>query len=432
MGEPLHVQVASHPATSAVTALCVGVWMWLLQRRVPPSAVGLSYQRFVGERQWWRALTAQVSHLDVLHLVLNVSSLWGLADQTEPEGVAGASLEYLRLSVLLLLTSAAICLALHHFAVAVLGAERQRHTLMVGYSCVLFGWMTAIAWRPRGQGNGGARFGLLGVASVPMAAAPFLLLLLTQLLLPHASFLGHLSGVLAGLLLASGALDWITPYWTACLLSWLVIGICYGLALEGRLGTSYIRLLPYGGDSVIEDGSETSRLVDLMERGGGGAGAGGAAPGENNAAARAGPVAAAAAAAAAAAVGAARGLAAGVGPAASAAAAAAAQHVQGWAVWAQRRMQPLGTSGGWGGAAGPAASGAATGPGTGAGAGLALPWANPGVSAGAGPGAGSVFVRSSSGAGPGGLGGVGLGTGGGPGGGATSRGEPRPGWGHDA
>ncbi|GLI70738.1 hypothetical protein VaNZ11_015763 [Volvox africanus] len=267
MGVPLHLQVVNHPATAAVTALCLGVWLWLLQKKVSPAAVGLSYQSFVVDKQWWRAITSQVSHFELLHLVLNFSSLWALAAQAEPAGRwPGASLEYLRISVLLLLASAAVCLLLHHAVIVLLGKDHMRHTLMVGYSCVLFGWMTLIAWRSQGHR---ARFQLLGVVSVPMAVAPFLLLLVTQALLPNASLLGHLSGILAGLLLMStGSLDWLTPYWIACLLFWVAIGICYGLVLEGRMGTSYIRMLPYNTDIIIESRFEATRTADLMERGG--------------------------------------------------------------------------------------------------------------------------------------------------------------------
>ncbi|PNH06769.1 hypothetical protein TSOC_006853 [Tetrabaena socialis] len=184
-------------------------------------------------------------HFEVLHLVLNLSSLWGLAPQAEPAGVAGSSLEFLRLSLLLLLGSGAACLALHHVAIVHLRMERLRHTAMVGYSCVLFGWMTNIALRS----GRGARFNLLGLTTVPMLLAPFLLLAATQLIIPNASFLGHLSGILAGLALASGLLDWLNLYWTVCLVFWVALGeppagICYGLVREGRVGLPYVRILP--------------------------------------------------------------------------------------------------------------------------------------------------------------------------------------------
>lgn len=48
-----------HPATSAVNALLVGLFLWLRHRAVVPTAVAMSYQTVVAERQWWRALVAQ-------------------------------------------------------------------------------------------------------------------------------------------------------------------------------------------------------------------------------------------------------------------------------------------------------------------------------------------------------------------------------------
>lgn len=78
--------------------------------------------------------------------------------------------------------------------------------------------------RSRPTGSHCSGFSILGLTSVPMALAPFLLLALTQLLLPHASLLGHVAGMAAGSLLAAGWLDWLTPYWTLCVCTWVAIG----------------------------------------------------------------------------------------------------------------------------------------------------------------------------------------------------------------
>ncbi|PNW76539.1 hypothetical protein CHLRE_11g467677v5 [Chlamydomonas reinhardtii] len=262
--------VLRHPATSAVNALLVGLFLWLRHRAVVPTAVAMSYQTVVAERQWWRALVAQAAHFDLLHLVLNVSSCYGLAAQAEPALRPGSSWEYLRLSFLLLLLSAGIMLALQHAALAAAvrsgldgeaAAASFRQRGVVGYSGVLFGQMAFIAWTAGSEG----RFNLLGLTSVPMVLAPFLLAGLTQLIMPNASALGHLSGILGGLLLASGALDWINAYWTVCLVMWVAIGVAYGLVREGRLGLPYVRVLPGAGDV-----SEDEAALDMLERGEGG------------------------------------------------------------------------------------------------------------------------------------------------------------------
>lgn len=76
-----------------------------------------------------------------------------------------------------------------------------------------------------GGGHGALRFQVLpGLLSVPMGVAPFASLLLAQVLVPRASWLGHLAGILSGLALALGLLDWVTPYWAACVAMWAAIG----------------------------------------------------------------------------------------------------------------------------------------------------------------------------------------------------------------
>lgn len=123
------------------------------------------------------------------------------------------------------------------------GAPRAMHTSQ----------LLAIAWRcvPLCAG----RFNLLGLSGVPGPLVPLLMLGLTSIIVPTAHFLGHLAGkhmhmrlralvirygtahtlhnyyffvffvgIIAGGVVASGLLWWLTPYWTACVFAWAVIG----------------------------------------------------------------------------------------------------------------------------------------------------------------------------------------------------------------
>jgi hypothetical protein len=74
---------------------------------------------------------------------------------------------------------------------------------------VLFGWLALDAERAPD-----APLAMLGLP-VPARLAPWAALAITQVLMPRASFLGHLSGILAGLAVAWGAADWLTDYWLA-------------------------------------------------------------------------------------------------------------------------------------------------------------------------------------------------------------------------
>lgn len=139
-------------------------------------------------------------------------------------------------------------LALCHVLITRCGREEQRHTLVLGYSCVLFGWMALLAAR---QPGGLRMLPLLGLGSAPLWAAPWASLALTSLLVPRASFLGHLAGILAGYCLASGALDWLRPQGAGALLLAALAALAAQAARRGQLALPRLAgHLPVGGHDV--------------------------------------------------------------------------------------------------------------------------------------------------------------------------------------
>mmetsp|Transcript_33066 Transcript_33066/g.55373 ORF Transcript_33066/g.55373 Transcript_33066/m.55373 type:complete len:98 (-) Transcript_33066:531-824(-) len=78
MGQPLLYAVLERPLTSLICACLACVWAYLNAHGVSYSEVGLSYSAVVHNREYWRILTATFSHISILHLVFNVSSLWSL------------------------------------------------------------------------------------------------------------------------------------------------------------------------------------------------------------------------------------------------------------------------------------------------------------------------------------------------------------------
>lgn len=72
------LQVTERPVTSALAILCTAVWLWLNQKQLGYVEVGLNYQRFVHEQQFWRLVTSQFSHVDFIHLLFNMASLWSI------------------------------------------------------------------------------------------------------------------------------------------------------------------------------------------------------------------------------------------------------------------------------------------------------------------------------------------------------------------
>jgi Rhomboid family len=66
------------PATSAIIVLCSGIWIFIQQHGISYEDVGLIYERLVGQKEYWRIFSSQLSHIDFLHLIFNLSALWSL------------------------------------------------------------------------------------------------------------------------------------------------------------------------------------------------------------------------------------------------------------------------------------------------------------------------------------------------------------------
>lgn len=96
-------QALQQPATSALAVACVGIWYLLHRWGLGYPEVGMSYEAVVQRRELWRAVTSQLSHVELLHLLFNVSALWtiGLVERAPALG----TLYYLQHSALLFLLS---------------------------------------------------------------------------------------------------------------------------------------------------------------------------------------------------------------------------------------------------------------------------------------------------------------------------------------
>lgn len=96
-------QALQQPATSALTVACVGIWYLLHRWGLGYPEVGMSYEAVVQRRELWRAVTSQLSHVELLHLLFNASALWtiGLVERAPVLGTR----YYLQYSALLFLLS---------------------------------------------------------------------------------------------------------------------------------------------------------------------------------------------------------------------------------------------------------------------------------------------------------------------------------------
>ena len=103
----LMCQVVERPATSLVSTLLTAVYLYITSHGIGYADVGLNYDQAVQKLELWRVLTAQVSHVELLHLLFNLSTLWslGVIEESNGNGAKGGTRYYLQTSLVLLIFS---------------------------------------------------------------------------------------------------------------------------------------------------------------------------------------------------------------------------------------------------------------------------------------------------------------------------------------
>ena len=218
---PLVRDATSRPLSTFMIALNVGIFAYQRLHSVQAAKFAVSYRTTVEDLESWRVVSASLSHLGVMHIAFNMASLYALGSL---EGSLGA-LRYFAYSFDLIILPVALLLACAHGLYRGCGVERYRDAMSAGFSCVIFGLMVVDALATRRVcpvpfapalcfatyelplGGFGAGFH----PTVAFNAAPFVMLVVTQVIVPKASFLGHLCGIAVGYPIAWGVLRWCTP-----------------------------------------------------------------------------------------------------------------------------------------------------------------------------------------------------------------------------
>eukprot|EP01138_Halocafeteria_seosinensis_P007471 gb/GECG01007637.1/.p1 GENE.gb/GECG01007637.1/~~gb/GECG01007637.1/.p1 ORF type:complete len:307 (+),score=17.16 gb/GECG01007637.1/:1-921(+) len=238
----------SCPVTTLLILLNTGLYLYQWNKKIAPESLAVSLKQVVDDGEYWRLVTAGFTHGSAMHLLFNMASLWNMKFI---ESKALGSLEYLRDSIAILFVSKALMMLLHYLASRKFGFSRFDSMMSVGYSGVIFAWMTVTAmWNPSGEIN------VFGSFNIPTTLAPFGSLLFTQLIVPRASFTGHLAGIFAGFIASFGAFSWLNWYWMTALVA--TVG---AVALVSAVATTSVNV---PGISVDREMWNRSSLSDFV------------------------------------------------------------------------------------------------------------------------------------------------------------------------
>ena len=151
--------------------------------------------------QWRRILLATITHANDLHLIWNMSSFLSKGVILEPYfGTTGFLLLIIGLGLLSHLLYVGFALLMYRL----FGLRKWMNTCVVGFSGVLFALKVVLSSGEFANMGYGRRRRVLGLFTVPSGQAHWAELVIAQVVNPRASFLGHLSGIFAGMLFVSG------------------------------------------------------------------------------------------------------------------------------------------------------------------------------------------------------------------------------------
>ena len=142
-------------------------------------------------KQFYRIISTAFFHLSLMHIAFNCMTLHNVGSAIE--GRAG-TLSF-ALCTAILVPACGIMNVGASWLFNALGYDQSMKECAAGFSGVLFAYVTIQALHR----DSGA-YSIYGFFSVPAKWYPLCMLVITQILLPQSSFVGHFGGIIAGLL----------------------------------------------------------------------------------------------------------------------------------------------------------------------------------------------------------------------------------------
>ena len=189
------------PVTLSFIGINVAVYLQLLDSLPSLGKACVSANHVWYNGDWMRIILAAFYHLDDFHLYYNMASfVWkGMS----LEARMGSSKFLYLLAVFTALTNT-VLVALDMALANVTEDNSYIYTCAAGFSGVIFALKVLTTYNlPSGVSM------VMGMFPVPMRWACWVELIVIQVLVPNASFTGHLAGILVGMMYVKGPLKYI-------------------------------------------------------------------------------------------------------------------------------------------------------------------------------------------------------------------------------
>jgi membrane associated rhomboid family serine protease len=147
--------------------------------------------------------------------------------------------DYLHYTFVLVVLLGLLVLGFYHMMIQRFKVEYFRRVTTVGYSCVVFGWMTILAVK-----QPSLKLNIFYVLSLLISFAPFESLIFTSIMAPQASFIGHLSGIIVGYSIAWGLIHGMNNYWMITMLGWIALVFVLSMKRTRSMELSFIEIEP--------------------------------------------------------------------------------------------------------------------------------------------------------------------------------------------
>lgn len=195
------------PTTLFFTAVCVALYVLTLLVDIDYGYITINPYRTAFQYELYRIYTSAFFHGGIMHIAMNMMSFQALG--TSLEALFGSTMFFLLITTMIF-TSGVLYVGTCVGLAAVLRDMSWLNYQSVGFSGVLFSlaalecFLSPVASRS-----------IFGLITVPTKLYPWALLVVLQVMMPNISLVGHLAGLVVGLLYCAGKLHWTVPSFKA-------------------------------------------------------------------------------------------------------------------------------------------------------------------------------------------------------------------------